>query len=73
MLGPGGASAFRGADGQWYLALHAWTDPYVNYQTVPCLVFGLVPDKCRDPKYSRSLRVLPISFPFWDNSYPKVG
>jgi beta-xylosidase len=69
MLGPGGASAFRGADGRWYLAFHSWTSPNVGYHFVPDPLFGQLPD----PRYSRSLRVLPISFPFWDNSYPKVG
>ncbi len=30
-VGPGGASFFTDADGQVWLAYHAWTDPYVGY------------------------------------------
>ena len=31
MAGPGGASAFTDRNGQWRLALHAWTPGAVGY------------------------------------------
>jgi beta-xylosidase len=32
ILGPGGQELFTGADGELWMAYHAWTAPYTNYQ-----------------------------------------
>ena len=31
MLGPGGQTPFRDADGDWWLLFHAWSAPHVGY------------------------------------------
>lgn len=58
MLGPGGGTPFRDANGQWQLAFHAWESPKVGY-TSDAATTG-----------ARTLRILPITFP---SGLPAVG
>lgn len=60
MAGPGGESVFQDQAGNWFMVFHAWTSPFVGYPNTP------------DPRFARSVRILPISFPNGDR-YPKVG
>jgi beta-xylosidase len=59
MAGPGGPSVFQDPSGNWMMAFHAWTAPFFNY----------VPG---DIRYSRSLHILPITFPNGGHD-PKIG
>jgi beta-xylosidase len=56
-VGPGGASVFQDSGGSWWVAFHAWSNPYVGY--VPF-----------DARYARSLRILPLTF---QGGSPKIG
>src|SRR5262249_29255359 len=60
MAGPGGQSVFQDTIGNWYMAFHAWTAPFIGYQNPP------------DPRYARSLRILPITFPTGGHN-PQIG
>ena len=60
MAGPGGPSVFQDPAGNWMMAFHAWTSPFIGYQYFA------------DIRYARSLHLLPITFPNGGHN-PKVG
>ena len=59
MAGPGGPAVFKDLSGNWMLAFHAWTSPYIGY-------------KSSDARYARTFRMLPITFPSGGHK-PKIG
>ena len=60
MVGPGGPSVFQDPAGNWMMAFHAWTSPFIGYQFFA------------DIRYARSLHLLPITVPNGGHN-PKVG
>jgi hypothetical protein len=60
MGGPGAPSVFQDPSGNWMMAFASWTAPFYGYQTPT------------DPRYARSLHILPITFPNGGHN-PKVG
>jgi hypothetical protein len=60
MAGPGGPTVFQDPAGNWELGFHAWTSPYIGYPAV------------RDLLHTRSLHILPITFPNGGHD-PRIG
>jgi hypothetical protein len=60
MAGPGSPTVFQDPSGSWKIGFHAWTPPYIGYPAV------------RDLRATRSLRILPITFPNGGHD-PRIG
>jgi hypothetical protein len=60
IAGPGSPTVFQDPNGNWMMGFHAWTPPHVGYPAV------------RDLNSTRSLRILPITFPNGGHN-PKIG
>jgi beta-xylosidase len=60
MAGPGSPTVFQDPSGNWMMGFHAWTPPYIGY-----VVVG-------DLRYTRSLHILPITFPDGGHN-PRIG
>jgi hypothetical protein len=60
MAGPGSPTVFQDPAGKWQMGFDAWTQPYIGY-----VIIG-------DLRYTRSLHILPITFPSGGH-IPKIG